>query len=54
VGEAIAYAKALGVRQLNCLAGILPQNVKREQAQETLVENLRFAANALAQEHIAC
>jgi sugar phosphate isomerase/epimerase len=52
VGEAIKYAKVLGVRQLNCLVGILPQNVKREQAQETLVENLRFAANALAQEHI--
>jgi hypothetical protein len=32
VGEAIKYAKVLGVRQLNCLVGILPQNVKREQA----------------------
>jgi len=52
VGEAIKYAKALGVRQLNCLVGIQPHNVKREQAQETLVENLRFAARALAAEQI--
>ena len=52
VGEAIKYAKVLGVRQLNCLVGKLPQDVKREQANETLVENLRFAAAALAKEQI--
>ena len=52
MGEAIKYAKVLGVRQLNCPVGIQPQNVKREQAQETLVENLRFAAGALAAEQI--
>ncbi len=53
VGDAIQYAKVLGVQQLNCLVGILPQNVRREQAQETLVENLRFAARKLAAEKIA-
>ncbi len=52
VGEAIKYAKVLGVRQLNCLVGIKPENVSAGQAQETLVENLRFAANALAAEQI--
>ena len=52
VGDAIQYAKVLGVQQLNCLVGILPQNVRREQAQETLVENLRFAARKLAAEKI--
>ncbi|CAG9174745.1 hydroxypyruvate isomerase [Cupriavidus pampae] len=52
VGEAIRYAKVLGVRQLNCLAGIVPQGVRRESANETLVENLRFAANALKAEQI--
>jgi hydroxypyruvate isomerase len=52
VGEAIKYAKALGVRQLNCLVGIAPTDARREQAQETLVENLRFAAGALATEQI--
>lgn len=52
VGEAIRYAKVLGVRQLNCLVGILPAQVRPEQASEVLVENLRFAANALAAEKI--
>ena len=52
VGDAIQYAKVLGVQQLNCLVGILPQNVRREQAQETLLENLRFAARKLAAEKI--
>ncbi|MFX5956738.1 TIM barrel protein, partial [Acinetobacter baumannii] len=52
VGDALQYAKVLGVQQLNCLVGILPQNLKREQAQETLVENLRFAARKLAAEKI--
>ncbi|TWG88176.1 hydroxypyruvate isomerase [Cupriavidus gilardii J11] len=52
VGEAIQYAKVLGVSQLNCLAGIVPAGVRREQAHETLVENLRFAAQALAEERI--
>lgn len=52
VGEAIKYAKVLGVRQLNCLVGIQPQNVKQDQAQETLVENLRFASQALGAEQI--
>jgi hydroxypyruvate isomerase len=47
VGEAIKYAKVLGVKQLNCLVGIQPQNVSREQAQETLVGNLKFAADKL-------
>jgi hydroxypyruvate isomerase len=50
VGVAIAYAKALGCPQLNCLAGILPRGVDPARAEATLVENLRFAARALAQE----
>jgi hydroxypyruvate isomerase len=48
VGQAIEYAKVLGCTQLNCLAGILPAGVEAGQAEETLVENLRFAARALA------
>ena len=47
VDEAIRYAQALGVKQLNCLVGIVPPGVHREQAQETAVENLRFAAGKL-------
>ena len=52
VGKAIGYAKALGVRQLNCLAGIAPPGVAREAAHATLVANLGFAAGALQREGI--
>jgi hydroxypyruvate isomerase len=52
VGKAIEYAKALGCKQLNCLAGVLPSGLDRRAAQETLVKNLRFAAHALEAEKI--
>jgi hydroxypyruvate isomerase len=47
VERAIEYAKAAGCPKLNALAGIRPDNVAREKAQETLVENLRYAAGKL-------
>lgn len=47
VDRAIEYAKALGCPQLNCLAGKLPAGLSRENAQATLVTNLRFAADKL-------
>jgi hydroxypyruvate isomerase len=53
VGTAIAYAKALGVRQLNCLAGMVPRGVEPAQAHAVLVANLRFAAARLQDEGIA-
>lgn len=49
VGTAIQYAKALGCGQLNCLAGLSAQSPR---AEETLVSNLKFAADALAKEGI--
>jgi len=52
VGAAIAYAKGLGVKQLNCLAGIVPPEVAREEAWSTLVSNLGFAAGKLKGEGI--
>ncbi len=52
VGTAIRYAKALGVKQLNCLAGIAPAGVPWEKAQQTFVANLRFAADRLQAEGI--
>ena len=52
VGKAIGYAKVLGVKQLNCLAGIVPQGVTREAAHATLVSNLKFAADRLQREDI--
>ncbi|MDI5933448.1 hydroxypyruvate isomerase [Halomonas kalidii] len=47
VERAIEYATALGCKQVNCLAGIQPQGVGIDQARQTLVENLRFAADKL-------
>ncbi|HVW91051.1 MAG TPA: 2-oxo-tetronate isomerase [Devosia sp.] len=47
VAEAIRYAGVLGCRQVNCLAGV-PKGVAPETAEETLVENLRYAAPRLA------
>jgi hydroxypyruvate isomerase len=52
VGQAIAYAKALKCRQLNCLAGIAPAGVPADRVERTLVDNLRFAAQALDKEGI--
>ncbi len=48
VEQAVAYAQALGVPQLNCLAGIPPEGVGREEALATMRANLRHASRALA------
>ncbi len=48
VGRAITYAEALGVGQLNCLAGKAPAGVSDAVLRSTLVANLRFAAGELA------
>ncbi len=50
VARAIAWAHALGVPQLNCLAGLAPAGMDDATLQRTLVDNLRFAARALAAE----
>jgi hydroxypyruvate isomerase len=47
VDIAILYAGALGVKQVNCLVGIVPPDVSRAQAQKTLVSNLAYAADKL-------
>lgn len=47
VERAIDYATVLGCKQLNCLAGIKPQGVGEEQARQTFIGNLRFAAEKL-------
>lgn len=49
VATAISYAKALGVGQLNCLAGKAPAGVSESVLRETFVNNLRFAAAELKQ-----
>ncbi|MFJ3055558.1 hydroxypyruvate isomerase [Herbaspirillum sp. NPDC087042] len=52
VDEAIRYARALEVPQLNCLVGILPPGVSREAAREVLVGNLKYAAGKLKEQGI--
>ena len=47
VAQGIVYARALGVKQLNCLAGKAPQGVAGDVLRQTFVENLRFAAAEL-------
>jgi hydroxypyruvate isomerase len=49
VTTAVAYAKVLGVPRLNCLAGKMVQGFSREEHKKTLVENLKFSADALGQ-----
>lgn len=48
VARAIEYATALGVPQLNCLAGRTPGGVVPQHATEVLVDNLRHASAELA------
>ena len=50
VAKAIAYAKALGCKQTNCLAGIVPPGVDRTVLHQTYLSNLRHAAGELARE----
>jgi len=47
VGRAIVYAKALGVGQLNCLAGKAPIGASDATLRKTFVENLKYAAAEL-------
>jgi hydroxypyruvate isomerase len=44
VMKAIEYAKVLGVPQLNCLAGKMPEGVSTKLLHDTFVSNLRYAA----------
>ena len=47
VAQAITYAKALDVGQLNCLAGKARPDVSDALLRKTFVDNLRYAANEL-------
>ena len=47
VTKAIEYASALGVPQLNCLAGKAPAGVDPKILRDTFVANLQFAASEL-------
>lgn len=52
VALAIQYAKALRCPRVNCLAGLTPAGTPEGKVRTTLVENLRFAADALSRENI--
>jgi hydroxypyruvate isomerase len=52
VARGVAYARALGVGQLNCLAGKAPAGVADKALRRTLVDNLRYAAGELKKAHI--
>jgi hydroxypyruvate isomerase len=50
--RAIDYARALDCRQLNCLAGIAPAGSDDKTLHRVFVDNLRYAADALARHNI--
>jgi hydroxypyruvate isomerase len=52
VDKAIRYATALGCRQINCLSGIAPAGVEPDRLEAIFVDNLSYAAAALAKEGI--
>jgi len=47
VARALAYAEVLKPPRMNCLAGIAPADEAPEKVRETLVANLRYAAEEL-------
>jgi hydroxypyruvate isomerase len=49
---AVDYAKALDCRQLNCLVGVAPADADPAELRSVLIENLRFAADVLANQRI--
>jgi hydroxypyruvate isomerase len=52
VALAVDYAKALGCKQLNCLAGLAPAGVPEAQIRQTFTANLCYAAKVLAEHDI--
>jgi hydroxypyruvate isomerase len=52
VDQAIEYAKALDCSQCNTLAGIVGDNLSLPEAEETFLENVRYAADKLEQQGI--
>lgn len=53
VSEAIEYALAIGVPQLNCLAGVHATDVDPAACASTLITNLRYAAGECALARLA-
>ncbi|UJW84931.1 2-oxo-tetronate isomerase [Devosia sp. SL43] len=49
VATAIRYGTALGCIRINCLAGLAPAGIDRQALHWTLVENLKYAAQCMAE-----
>ncbi|HET6478285.1 MAG TPA: hydroxypyruvate isomerase [Dehalococcoidales bacterium] len=47
VDKAIEYAKALKCPRINCLVGLTPKDAPADKVRQTLVNNLKFAAEAM-------
>lgn len=52
VQKGLEYARALGVKKIHCLAGVLTSGMSREQARKVYLENLKYAALEMASENI--
>lgn len=52
VAMALDYATTLGVGQLNCLAGKVPNDANLDKVHETFVENLKYAATELSKANL--
>ena len=47
VGRTLEYARALGVRQVHCMAGLRPRGTSESQLRDTYLANLALAGRAL-------
>ncbi|MCQ9376631.1 hydroxypyruvate isomerase [Methyloversatilis sp. XJ19-49] len=52
VWQALDYARVLGCRRINCLAGLAPDDADRAALLAVMERNVRFAARALSREGI--
>jgi hydroxypyruvate isomerase len=52
VSNAVEYATALGVKQVNCLAGKMPEGVAHAALRTTFIDNLKYAAAELKKANI--
>jgi len=52
VANAVEYATALGVKQVNCLAGKMPEGVDHKVLRTTFIDNLKYAAAELKKANI--
>jgi hydroxypyruvate isomerase len=52
VSNAVEYATALGVKQVNCLAGKIPEGVAYAVLRATFIDNLKYAAAELKKANI--